>query len=343
MYTQTISRFRSLLATGLLAATVMAGFSAGQRTASAQTLTGAGSTFINPLMTKWIDEYKKTNGVSVNYQSVGSGAGINNLIDGTIDFAASDAPMNADEQKRAKGPVVHLPAAIGAVCVAYNINGMQSGLAVSGEDLADIFSGKITFWDDPRLVKNNGGLKLPHEHIFTVHRSDGSGTTNIFTSFLSKASADWQSKIGFGKTVNWPEGGLGAKGNAGIAGVLKEHNFSIGYVELAYAVENKISYARVKNPQGIYVYPTVGTAKQAAQTFTIPDDMCTMITNAKEGYPITGMTWMILYSESRQAAELKKFVKWALNKGQSFSGDLYYAAIPDNLRKREEKMLDKIK
>jgi phosphate transport system substrate-binding protein len=312
----------------------------GPAVGSAQTLTGAGSTFINPIMTKWIDVYQKETGISLNYQSVGSGAGINNLIDGTIDFAGSDAPMNADEQGRAKGPVIHLPAVIGAVCVAYNVNGMKSGLALSGENIADIFLGKIKYWDDPVLVKNNRGMNLPHEAIFTVHRSDGSGTTAIFTDYLSKVSPEWKQNVGAGKSVKWPESGVGGKGNQGVAGVLQEHPFSIGYVELAYAVENKISYARIANPKGEFVYPTVGTAKQAAQTFQVPENMCTMITNASEGYPITGFSWLIVYKNSQKSADVKKFLKWAVTKGQNYTQALYYAAIPENLRKREMKLID---
>jgi phosphate transport system substrate-binding protein len=272
------------------------------RLTQAQQLTGAGSTFINPIMTKWVAEYKKATGISVNYQSVGSGAGINNLIDGTVDFAGSDAPMNADEQGRAKGPVIHLPYVIGAVCVAYNVDGMQSGLALTGEDVADIFMGKIKYWDDPRLVKNNTGLRLPHEQIFTVHRSDGSGTTAIFTDYLSKTSSEWKSKVGQGKTVAWPEGGLGGKGNAGVAEILKQHSYSIGYVELAYAVSNLITYSRIQNGDD-WVYPTVGTAMQDAEHSTIPENFCTMIGGASKGYPITGMTWHLQAVASSEGAQ----------------------------------------
>ena len=311
------------------------------RATNAQQLTGAGSTFIAPIMTKWVDEYKKATGISINYQAVGSGAGINNLIDGTVDFAGSDAPMNADEQGRAKGAVIHLPYVIGAVCVSYNVEGVQSGLALTGEDIADIFMGKIKYWDDPRLVKNNTGLRLPHEQIFTVHRSDGSGTTAIFTDYLSKASPEWKSKVGAGKSVSWPDGGLGGKGNAGVAEILKQHNNSIGYVELAYAVENKIPYARVQN-DGDWIYPTVGTAAQDAEHSTIPENFCTMIAGAPKGYPITGMTWLIAYKNSRQAKDLKAFLKWALTKGQAYAHERYYAEIPENMRKRELKMIDSI-
>ncbi|MDP4199227.1 MAG: phosphate ABC transporter substrate-binding protein PstS [Bacteroidota bacterium] len=308
----------------------------------AQALNGAGSSFIYPAMTKWVDEYKKTTGTSVNYQSVGSGAGINNLIDGTIDFAGSDAPMNADEKGRAKGPVIHLPAVIGAVCVSYNVEGVQSGLALTGDDIADIFIGKIKYWDDPRLTKNNHGLRLPHEAIFAVHRSDGSGTNAIFTSYLSKVSPEWKSKIGEGKTVTWPEASLGGKGNAGVAAILKQHANSIGYVELAYAVENKIPYARIMGRNGQWIYPTVGTANQAAAASKIPEDLCTMITDASAGYPITGISWLIVYKTSHQPAELKKFLKWTLTKGQAYTNSLYYAAIPESMVKKEIKLIDSI-
>ncbi len=334
-----ISKLLSRVAIVAASVFILTGHSLGLR---AQTLTGSGSTFINPAMTKWVDEYKKATGISVNYQSVGSGAGINNLIDGTTDFGGSDAPMNADEKGRAKGPVIHLPAVIGAVCIAYNVEGVQSGLALTGEDISDIFQGKIKYWDDPRLTKNNGGLRLPHEAIFTVHRSDGSGTTAIVTDYLSKVSPEWKSKVGAGKTVTWPEGGLGGKGNSGVAEVLKQHVNSIGYVELAYAVENKITYSRIASSSGGFIYPSVGSANQAAKASNIPEDMCTMITNASTGYPITGMTWLIVYKTSHQPAELKKFLKWVLTKGQHYTQDLYYASIPENMVTREMKLIDAI-
>lgn len=309
--------------------------------ANAQDLTGAGSTFINPIMSKWAYDYKNETGTSINYQSVGSGAGINNLIDGTIDFAGSDAPMNNDERGRAKGPVIHLPAVIGAVAVAYNVNGIGTGLGFGGSELADIFLGKIKYWDDPRIVARNPGKKLPHEMITIVHRSDGSGTTAIFTDYLAKVSADWKSQVGAGKTVNWP-GGIGGKGSAGVAGVLKEKDNSIGYVEFAYAQENKLSYAAVDNGNGKYTYPSAETAMEAAKSTEIPADMCTMITNAPQGYPISGMSWLIVYQKSQKPAELKKFLKYVLTKGQQATGPLWYAAIPDAVVSREMKLIDSI-
>ena len=214
----------SLLSLALVATLSLAscgnksGNGAADSTANASSgLTGAGSTFINPIMTNWASEYQKADSVSVNYQSVGSGAGINNLIDHTVDFAGSDAPMNPDELTRAKAPVIHIPAVIGAVCVAYNVAGMSSGLKLTPDAIAGIFLGKITYWDDKAIKSQNADMKLPHAKIFTAHRSDGSGTTAIFTDYLSKVSPDWKAKVGQGKTVNWPEGGIGGKGNAGVA------------------------------------------------------------------------------------------------------------------------------
>ena len=309
----------------------------------AQDLTGAGSTFIAPIMTNWIAEYQKATGVTLNYQSVGSGAGINNLIDHTVDFAGSDAPMNQADLDRAKGDVIHLPAVIGAVCVAYNVNGIKSGLGFSGQLLADIFQGKIEYWDDPQIVARNAGKSLPHEKIFTVHRSDGSGTTNIFTDYLSKVSDDWKNKVGAGKTVNWPNG-LGGKGNQGVASVLQQHDNSIGYVELAYAVQNNISYAAVENASGKYQYPTVGTAHDAVKGAKLPNNLCAFVTNTQnpDGYPITGFSWIIVYKNSTKAEKLKKFLKWVLTDGQKDTRDLYYASIPEDVRERELKLLDSV-
>jgi phosphate transport system substrate-binding protein len=293
-------------------------------------ITGAGSTFINPIMTHWVESYKVAAGVAVNYQSVGSGAGINNLIDHTVDFAGSDAPMNADELARAKAPVIHIPAVIGAVCVAYHVDGIQSGLQLSGPVVADIFAGKITYWDDAQITKMNAGKKLPHEKIFTVHRSDGSGTTAIFTNYLSKVSPDWKSKYGEGKTVTWAEGGLGGKGNAGVAQVLTQHANAIGYVELAYAAQNNITYASIQNASGNFVAPSVESASAAAEGFAMPENMTSFITNtsAAQGYPITGFSWIITWKDSPKAEMVKKFITWATTTGQSEGKALYYAPLP---------------
>jgi len=298
--------------------------------ANANSLTGAGSTFINPIMTHWASEYQAQDSVSVNYQSVGSGAGINNLIDHTVDFAGSDAPMNQGELDRAKAPVIHVPAVIGAVCVAYNVNGVTSGLKLTSQAIADIFLGKIKYWDDKSITSANAGMKLPHEKITSAHRSDGSGTTAIFTDFLSKVSPEWKTKVGQGKTVNWPEGGLGGKGNDGVAGVLKQQANSIGYVELAYAEQNHISYASVQNSAGNFVAPSVESAAAAAEAFPMPDNITSMITNssAPQGYPITGFSWIITWKNSPKSEAVNKFITWVTTKGQADCKALYYAPIP---------------
>ncbi len=303
---------------------------AADSTSTSAGLTGAGSTFINPIMTHWVQEYQKDGGENVNYQSVGSGAGINNLIDKTVDFAGSDAPMNQSELDRAKAPVVHVPAVIGAVCVAYNISGVTSGLKLSGPVIADIFQSKIAYWDDAKITSANPGMKLPHEKIFTVHRSDGSGTTAIFTDYLAKVSPLWHDSVGSGKTVNWPQGGLGGKGNAGVAQVLTQHANSIGYVELAYAEQNKISYASVQNSSGTFVAPSVESASAAAAGFPMPANITSFITNtpAKDGYPITGFSWIIFFKDGPKAAAVKKFIQWITTKGQNDSKALYYAPLP---------------
>jgi phosphate transport system substrate-binding protein len=330
----------SLLSLALLAAVTLASCggnksgSAADSTSAANsnTLTGAGSTFINPIMTNWASEYQKADSISVNYQSVGSGAGINNLIDHTVDFAGSDAPMNPDELARAKAPVIHVPAVIGAVCVAYNVGGMTSGLKLTPDAIAGIFLGKITYWDDKAIKSQNADMKLPHQKIFTAHRSDGSGTTAIFTDYLSKVSPDWKAKVGQGKTVNWPEGGIGGKGNAGVAEVLKQHDNSIGYVELAYAEQNKISYASVQNAAGNFIAPSVDGAAAAAEAFPMPDNMTSMITNtsAPQGYPITGFSWIITWKDSPKADAVKKFISWITTTGQADCKALYYAPIPQS-------------
>src|SRR5665213_121198 len=340
------SRFSSTLLAALFASSTMlvagcskkadssATDSTATTTASASTgLTGAGSTFVNPIMTHWAPEYQKETGTPLNYQSVGSGAGINNLIDHTVDFAGSDAPMNADEMARAKDPVVHVPDVIGAVCVSYNVAGLQNGLRFSGPVLADIYLGKIKKWNDPQIMKLNPGKKLPNAAIFTVHRSDGSGTTAIFTDYLSKVSPDWKSAVGAGKEVKWPEGGLGGKGNEGVAGVLKQHDNSLGYVELAYAVQNSIPYADMQNSSGNFIAPSVASASAAAAGFPMPENMTSFITNtsAPQGYPITGFSWLIFYPNGAKADEVKKFMLWVVTKGQADNEALYYAPLPQSV------------
>ncbi len=300
--------------------------------ASSTSLTGAGSTFVNPIMTHWAPEYTKETGVAVNYQSVGSGAGINDLIDHTVDIGASDAPMNPDELARAKDPVIQVPDVIGAVCVSYNVGGMQSGLHMSGPVLANIYLGKIKMWDDPQIKKMNPGKKLPHAAIFTVHRSDGSGTTAIFSDYLSKVSPDWKSTVGEGKEVKWPVG-IGGKGNEGVAGVLKQHENSIGYIELAYAMENSIPFSDMENSSGNFITPSVASATEASKAFPMPENMLQFITNtsAPQGYPITGFSWLMFFPNGPKADQVKKFMNWVVTTGQKDNEALYYAPIPQSV------------
>jgi phosphate transport system substrate-binding protein len=301
--------------------------------ANANTLTGAGSTFINPIMTHWAAEYQTQDSISVNYQSVGSGAGINNLIDGTVDFAGSDAPMNPDERTRAKAPVIHVPAVVGTECVAYNLPGISSGLKLTGPIVADIYFGKIKYWDDKQITSINPDMKLPHQQIFTAHRSDGSGTTFIFTDYLSKISPDWKTKVGVAKTVTWPEGGIGGKGNEGVAGVLEQHKFSLGYVELAYAEQNHITYASLQNASGNFIAPSVDAGAKAAEGVQLGADLTGSITNtsAPDGYPITGYSWLIVKTNAPKFDQVKKFMTWVTTKGQDDCKALYYAPIPQSV------------
>jgi phosphate transport system substrate-binding protein len=325
-------------------ALALGALAASPKAAGAQTLTGAGSTFINPIMTQWIATYKQATGVSINYQPIGSGGGINALINHTVNFAGSDAPMNAQELAEAKAPVLHLPAVIGAVVIGYNIPGVPTGLHLTGPVVADIFLGKVTYWDDSEITRYNRGTRLPHARIFPAHRSDGSGTTYIFTDYLAKVSGEWKSRVGVGKSVQWPEG-LGGKGNAGVAGLLKTRPNSIGYVELAYALQNGITYAAMQNAKGKYIMPSAESASIAAEGVKLPPDMRASLTNTPNpnGYPITGFTWLIVYRSTPEAAPLKRFLDWVVSSGQSFTKPLAYAALPEGLRQHESQIIASIR
>jgi phosphate transport system substrate-binding protein len=311
---------------------------------SAQTLTGAGSTFVNPIMSHWIADYAKT-GATINYQPVGSGAGINNLINHTVDFAGSDVPMNPTELSNAKLPVVHIPDVVGAVVVAYNLPGIGPGLHFSGDALAKIYLGQITMWNDPELVALNHGTDLPAQAIFVAHRSDGSGTTAIWTNYLGKVSSDWKNGPGEGKSIDWPVG-LGGKGNAGVAGLIRAHKFSLGYIELAYAVQNDISYGLVKNSKGEFIYPSVESAAAAAAGVKLSSSNTASITDspAKGAYPITGYSYLIVYKHSDKAADLKKFLHYVLTDGQAedFTKPGFYAHVPDSAVAQALKAIDGI-
>jgi phosphate transport system substrate-binding protein len=310
---------------------------------TAQELTGAGSTFINPIMQNWIAKYKAATGVSINYQSIGSGGGISGLINNTVNFAGSDAPMNAAEMKQAGQPVLHIPVVIGTECVAYNVPGNSGGLRMNGTVLAEIFLGNVTYWDAPEIAALNKGTKLPHERIFVAHRSDGSGTTYIFSDYLSKVSSEWKQRVGTGKSLHWPVG-LGGKGNEGVSGLIRSHPYSIGYIELAYAVQNRIAYCQMQNAKGKYLSPTAESGSLAAAGVEMPADMRVSITNTNNmnGYPITGFSWLIVYRHSAKADELKKFLNWVIGAGQSECGPLQYAEVPEVVRAKLRQMIASI-
>lgn len=336
-------KFRTIISTLFLALTV-------STTAFAQLqLNGAGATFPAVIYSKWFDEYKNMTGVQFNYQAIGSGGGIRQITEGTVDFGASDGPMSDEQLSAAKSKqgtnVLHIPTVMGAVVVSYNLKGIEKGLNLDGETLADIFLGKITKWNDARIKKLNSKLNLPDKSIVVAHRSDGSGTSFIFTDYLSKVSKEWESKVGKNTSVNWPVG-LGGKGNDGVAGLVKQTEGSIGYVELAYAVKNKISYANMKNKAGNFVEATFSSVSAAAEgaSKNMPEDLRVSITDAsgKDSYPISGFTWLLVYQNMKDEAKanaLVKFLKWAMGKGQSFATELYYAPLPKQVIKMCEKKI----
>jgi phosphate transport system substrate-binding protein len=301
-------------------------------TAQAQSLTGAGATFPAPLYQQWFQEYAKEKGVQINYQAIGSGGGIKNITAKSVDFGASDAPMNAAELAAAPG-ILHIPTVAGAVTVAYNIPGVGAGIHLTGDVVADIFLGKITNWNDPRITKLSPGTKFPNLGITPFHRSDGSGTTNAFTTYLSEVSPDWKSQVGAGKSVRWVKG-LGGKGNPGVAELIKQNEGGIGYIELAYAVKNVIPYAAIRNAAGKFIYPSVESTTAAAEGSTLPPDFRKVITNtsAPAGYPITSFTFLLVYPNCKP--EVKAFLEWALTTGEKDAPGLYYAPLPANVQKR---------
>jgi len=311
------------------------------------TINGAGATFPYPIYSKWFDEYARIDpSVRFNYQSIGSGGGQKQILAQTVDFGASDGPMSDENLAKAPGKLLHIPTVAGAVVITYNLPGSPT-LKLDGETIADIFHGKIKKWNDPKIAALNSGTSLPDQEIVVVHRSDGSGTTYIFTDYLSKVSSEWKSKVGNNTSVNWPTG-LGGKGNEGVAGQVKQTPGSLGYVELIYAIQNKMPYATVKNSAGEFVKPTLDSVTAALTTANIPDDFRFSMTNApgKDAYPIAGATWLLVYEQQTDAAKGKKlveFLKWADTKGEQMARDLDYAPLPDNLRDRVLKRVNEIK
>jgi phosphate transport system substrate-binding protein len=320
--------------------------------ASAQTvlINGAGATFPYPIYSKWFSEYNKLHPtVQINYQSIGSGGGIRQITNQTVFFGATDGPMTNDQQLAAPSKILHFPTVLGAVVPVYNIPGVSAELKFTGPVLVDIFLGKVTKWNDPQIVKLNPGVSLPVADITVVHRSDGSGTTYIWVDYLAKVSEEWKTKVGVATAVNWPSG-VGGKGNEGVAGLVQQTPGSIGYVELIYALQNKISYGSVQNMAGEFVRASVTsvTAAAAAAAGKMPADFRVSITNAegKGVYPISSFTWLLLYESPKDKAQSKTmvdFVKWALTDGQKFCAELGYAPLPEPVVKLEMAALAKIK
>jgi phosphate transport system substrate-binding protein len=300
------------------------------------TLNGAGASFPNPIYSKWFSEYNKLHSdVQVNYQSLGSGAGIRQVISGTVDFGASDGPMTDEQLKEAKARILHIPTVLGAVVPAYNVPGISGEVKFTPEALAGIFLGKISKWNDPAITQPNPGVKFPDQSIIVVHRSDGSGTTYIFTDYLSKVSKEWESTVGKGASPKWPVG-LGGKGNEGVAGQVRQLQGSIGYVELIYAVENKITFGSVKNAAGNFVKASLEGVTEAAASAKMPADFRVSITNApgKTAYPISSFTWLLIPEQSKDAKKgkiLNEFLNWMVTDGQKMTAQLSYAPLPQNV------------
>ncbi len=320
---------------------------------STLSINGAGATFPYPMYSKWFDEYhKKNTNIEINYQSIGSGGGIKQVTEGTVDFGATDGPMN-DEQLKAYqdkhgSGILHFPTVLGAVVPTYNIPGVTAELNFTPEALAGIFLGKITKWNDPVISDANKGVKLPAEDIVVVHRADGSGTTYCWTDYLSKVSDEWKTKVGKGGSVNWPVG-LGGKGSEGVTGTVKNTPNSITYVELIYAESNKIPYGSVKNSAGAFVKASLAAVSAAAvgAAKEMPDDFRVSITNApgKAAYPISTFTWLLIpekFSDAAKRDAIKGFVKWALEDGQNYAEALSYAKLPKEVVSKEMKAISKI-
>ena len=314
-------------------------------TSCAQHLTGAGATFPYPIYSKWFDAYKQKTGVEINYQSIGSGAGIQQVKAGTVDFGASDAALSNDRLKEMPRKVVHFPTVAGAVVLAYNLPGPQAPLKLTPEIVTGIYMGKITTWNDKAIAAANAGVALPAVPILAVHRSDGSGTTNIFTTYLSAVSGEWKELVGANTSVSWPSG-VGGKGNEGVAGMVRQTPGAIGYVELAYAKQNKLAMAHVRNKAGNFVEPTLAsiTAAVAASAPALAKDVRTPIVNAAapDAYPISGLTFLIVYQETKDASRgkaLADFIGWAIHDGQAMAEALDYARLPEAVVKVNEATL----
>jgi len=330
---------------------VLLGMTSTAQPASAQLqLNGAGATFPYPIYSKWFNQYLQVDStVRFNYQSIGSGGGISQISEQTVDFGASDGPMTDEQLRAAKGGhIMHFPTVMGAVVLTYNVEGVATGLVLTPDTIAGIFLGKITKWSDPQLATSNPGIALPNRDIIVVHRSDGSGTSYIFTDYLSKVSKTWENKVGKGTAVSWPVG-LGGKGNEGVTGLVKQTPFSIGYVELIYAVSNDLPYADVKNQAGNTIHASLESvrAAAAATAASMPEDFRVSITNAPspDAYPLSGMTWLLVYEKQRDAdkgRKLVQFLDWMLKDGQQIAPSLHYSPLPAEVIAKEQAALARI-
>ena len=313
------------------------------------TLNGAGATFPNPMYQKWFSEYHKAHpDVQFNYQSIGSGGGIRQVLAQTVDFGASDGPMSDEQLSQAKVKILHIPTVLGAVVPAYHIPGVDGEVKFTPEALAGIFLGKITTWNDKAITSANPGINFPNQTIIVVHRSDGSGTSYIFTDYLSKVSKDWADGVGKNTSVKWPTG-LGAKGNEGVAGMIRQMDGAIGYIELIYAVQNKIPYGSVKNSSGEFVKASLDSVTSAAGSVkTMPADFRVSITNApgKDAYPIASFTWLLIPSQSKDAAKgkiINDFLNWMVDDGQKMTADLTYAPLPPNVASKVKDTIKQVR
>lgn len=316
---------------------------------AADTLNGAGATFPYPIYSKWFSEYHKAHpNVQINYQSIGSGGGIRQLLAGTVDFGASDGPMTNEQLAQSKVPILHLPTVLGSVVPAYNVGGVSGEIKFTPQALSGIFLGKITKWNDKALTDANPGVNLPDKSIIVVHRSDGSGTTYCFTDYLSKVSPEWKQSVGNGTSVKWPTG-LGAKGNEGVAGMVRQMDGSVGYVELIYAVQNRIPYGSVKNSAGQFVKASLAsTTAAAASVKAMPEDFRVSITNApgKDDYPISTFTWLLVPAQWKDASKAKimtDFLNWMLDTGQGMVQQLNYAPLPKSVAEKERAKIKQIR
>ena len=313
---------------------------------TAQTkLNGAGATFPYPMYSKWFSEYHKQHpDIEINYQSIGSGGGIRQVTAGTVDFGASDGPMSDQQLADAKFKILHLPTVLGAVVPAYNIPGFKGELKFTPEIISGIYLGKITSWNDPAIAKANSGVSLPNQGIIVVHRSDGSGTTYIFTDYLSKVSNEWRDSVGKGTSVKWPAG-LGAKGNEGVAGMVRQMEGAFGYVELIYALQNNIAFGSVKNAAGNFVKASLdSTTAAAASVKQMPADFRVSITNppGKDAYPIASFTWLLVpadWKDKNKEKVIVDFLNWMIEQGQTMTADLNYAPLPDSVKQKEREAI----